>query len=214
MHGVKGELLTRNRLLVPAGGSLAVSAGTVFLATYRFHPAHPIAPCGVSLIQVFCAPRVGAQSPWTAPIATSVCERCAASHRNLRRIFSIEPSIGGAGKKAAYDGRDEMGAIILPTGAEQICAANGERVDEGVPAVRDAATGVAGIRIRKEVSRVKESRLQMECGARMPCSLKNRNRRPLKLNLTWSARDRTKKTRGIWSDALNTLGESCHDQDC
>lgn len=152
MHGVKGELLTRIWLLVP----LAAVRGECSYCFPRYLPvpsAHR-ALRAVSRLQLR-APRVGAQSQWTAPIAASVWNCCAASLSNLRRIFSIEPLIGGAGKEAAYDGRDAAWPIILPTGAEQSAPRMANEMDEGVPIVRDAATGVAGIRIRKEVSRVK-----------------------------------------------------------
>jgi len=160
MHGVKGELLTRIRSLVP----LAAVRGE---CSYRFPRYLPVPSAhrtlrAVSRLQLR-SPRVGAQSQRAVLTAASVW--CAAALSNLRRIFSIEPLIGGAGKEAAYDGRDAAWPIISPTCAEQSAPRMSNEMDEGVAIVRDAATAVAGIRLRKEVSRVKSRDCKWNAGA-------------------------------------------------
>ena len=109
MHGVKGELLTRIRLLV----SLAAVRGE---RSHRFPRFLPVPSAHRALRAVsrrrLGSPRVCAQLQWTVPIAASVWNSCTTSPSNLRRIFSIEPLISGAGKEAAYDGPDAASEFI------------------------------------------------------------------------------------------------------
>jgi hypothetical protein len=106
VHGVKGELLTRNRILVPLAAARrecwyffprylsSSSAPIVLRALYRrsgFLLRGRIEPFSTG-------PRTRAPMP-------SAMHTC----RDVDRILSIEPSASGAGKKAAYDalGRGE-----------------------------------------------------------------------------------------------------------
>ena len=167
MHGVKGELLTRIRSLV----SLAAVRGE---RSHRFPRFLPVPSAHRALRAVsrrrLGSPRVCAQLQWTVPIAASVWNSCTTSPSNLRRIFSIEPLISGAGKEAAYDDCDAEWPISSPSVAEQSAPRMANEMDEGVAIVRDAATAVVGIRMRKEVSRVKSRDCKWNADALPLCS--------------------------------------------
>jgi hypothetical protein len=113
VHGVKGELLTRNRLLVPLAAVrrecwYCFPRCTSALSAHRALSRLP----GVS--RRFCEQR---HHPGSA--AASIWYCFGPSSRNVRRILSIEPLISGAGKEAAYDEPERSVADYVGTRPER-----------------------------------------------------------------------------------------------
>jgi hypothetical protein len=152
VHGVKGELLTRNRTLVPLAAARR-ECWYFFPRRPSFSRA-PIVLCAHSssgsLVCVCIEPPCAAPST-RAPIASAM----RSTHRDVDRILSIEPSASGAGKKAAYDvpGREEADDLAV-RGRE--IGRIGEKVLDRDVRVAPCEHRDDAMRIRKCISRVKE----------------------------------------------------------
>lgn len=113
VHGVQGELLTQNRLLVPLAAACreccyclprCASAPSALVA-HRATPPSPVV-----------SRRFPAKRHHVGSAAASVSHCFGPSSRNVCRILSIEPLISGAGKEGAYYGPGRSAADYLAGG--------------------------------------------------------------------------------------------------
>lgn len=152
VHGVKGELLTRNRTFVPLAAARR--------ERWYFFPRHPSFSCAPIVLGAYssagflvrvCIELPRAVACTRAPIASAMCRR----RRHVDRILSIEPSASGAGKKAAYDALGRNEADDLAVRCREIWRSVENACDRDAHAPQ-CTHGADAMRMRKGVSCVKD----------------------------------------------------------
>ena len=154
VHGVKGELLTRNRTVVPLAAARR--------ECWYFFPRHPSSSRAPIVLCAYSSSgflvRVCVEQPCAVPCTRApVASAMRSCRRDVDRILSIEPSASGAGKKAAYDalGREEADDLAV-RGREREIGRIGENARDRDVRVPQCEHRGDAMRMRKGVSRVKE----------------------------------------------------------
>jgi hypothetical protein len=209
VHGVKGELLTRNRIVVPLAA--ACRECRYF---FPLRPSIHFAPIvrrarhcrSISRFRGCLESRAGSWAHSSIPKGVG---------RHVDRILSIERSASGAGKKAAYDAFSHCEAT--PYGGEVDDLAGRCRLFGGSIGTRVIATFTprhVGTHLMWHVCASESRALSIATmRARAPIEVENETWLPLKLNRRFENK-RTKNKKGARERCTETLGERCHDQDC
>jgi hypothetical protein len=227
VHGVKGELLTRNPALDPLA-AISRECWCVF-------PRWGSSSKAWAMLDPLPHLRVRFSPDPAKPHHTGSVSRTKAHHRGrpahpVPRFSSLEPSFSGAGKEAAYARAGRGGAQAADAGRGVVSTSPGRRSKRVNVMLPRAMTqcGVDELRLRNRVCCVKHreggtyalAMVGWPRSERAAGQLKKTTRRPLKLIHNCGSGRRERETvvqkirREEASDALITFGEKCHDQAC
>ena len=152
VHGVKGELLTRNRILIPLAAARR--------ECWYFFPRHSSFSCAPIVLRAlyrrsFSIRRVCVEPSGVGPCAGAPLPSAMPARRDVDRILSIEPSASGAGKKAAYDALGRTESDVLAVRLSEIWRSLENVRDRDAHASQSAHRAEA-MRMREVVSCVKD----------------------------------------------------------